>query len=193
MSDAGSRALIFLPGFSTAAQVSDLSGRGVGMDAVQAAVDRMRGRIEIDSRLGEGTRFLLRLPANALTTRLLVVEVGQDRYAVPFDQIAETARVGADRLMALGTGTACVLRDRTVPVLAALLGGTDGASLPAKLLVTHASGEPVALRVDGFGERIDAMVRRPTGLLAGMPSVAGTALLGDGGVLLVLNLPELVA
>lgn len=195
LSDAAALGLIFLPGFSTSAQVTSVSGRGVGMDAVQAAVDRMRGRIEIDSRVGEGTRFVLRLPANALTTRLLVVEVGQDRYAVPFDQIAETARVGAERLLPLGTGTACVLRDRAVPVLslAELLGGPDSGSLPARLLVTHASGEPVALRVDGFSERIDAMVRHPTGLLAGVPSVAGTALMGDGGVLLVLNLPELVA
>ena len=195
LSDTAALGLIFLPGFSTSAQVTSVSGRGVGMDAVQAAVDRMRGRIEIDSRVGEGTRFILRLPANALTTRLLVVEVGQDRYAVPFDQIAETARVGGERLVPLGTGTACVLRNRAVPVLslAELLGGAESGSLPARLLVTHASGEPVALRVDGFSERIDAMVRHPTGLLAGVPSVAGTALMGDGGVLLVLNLPELVA
>ncbi len=195
LSDSAALNLIFAPGFSTAAQVTGVSGRGVGMDAVQVAVDRLRGRIEIDSRIGKGTRFILRLPANALTTRLLVVEVGQDRYAVPFDQIAETARVNGDRIVPLGAGSACVLRDRTVPVLslAELLGGAPSTSLPAKLLVTQASGEPVALRVDGFSDRIDAMVRHPTGLLAGLPSVAGTALLGDGGVLLVLNLPELVA
>jgi two-component system chemotaxis sensor kinase CheA len=195
LTDAVALSLIFAPGFSTAKVVSDVSGRGVGMDAVQVAVDRMRGRIEIDSKIGKGTRFLLRLPANALTTRLLVVEVGHDRYAVPFDQIAETARVGGDRLVTLGTGTACVLRNRTVPVLslAELLGGVEGGADPARLLVTRASGEPVALRVDGFSDRIDAMVRAPTGLLAGVPSVAGTTLLGDGGVLIVLNLLELVA
>lgn len=194
LTDAATTALIFAPGFSTASAVTDVSGRGVGMDAVQAAVDRMRGRIEIDSRIGEGTRFVLRLPANALTTRLLVVEIGHDRYAVPFDQIAETARVSQDRLIPLGTGTACVMRGRTVPVLSLseLLGGAEARSDPARLLVTRASGEPVALRVDGFSDRIDAMVRAPTGLLSAVPSIAGTALLGDGGVLVVLNLPELV-
>ncbi len=195
LTDAAALALIFAPGFSTAATVTDVSGRGVGMDAVQAAVDRMRGRIEIDSRIGEGTRFVLRLPANALTTRLLVIEVAGDRYAVPFDQIAETTRIGRDRLMPLGSGTACILRERTVPVLslAELLGGAEAGSDPARLLVTRVGGEPVALRVDGFSDRIDAMVRAPTGLLAGVPSIAGTTLLGDGGVLIVLNLPELVA
>jgi two-component system chemotaxis sensor kinase CheA len=194
LADTAAMGLIFTPGFSTAASVGGVSGRGVGMDAVQAAVDRLRGRIEIDSVVGQGTRFRLRLPANALTTRLLVITVGNDDYAVPFDQITETARVGSDRLVPLGTGTACVMRNRTVPVLslAELLGGIDQQADPARLLVTHAAGEPVALRVDAFSERIDAMVRAPTGLLAGVPAVAGTTLLGDGGVLLVLNLTELV-
>jgi two-component system chemotaxis sensor kinase CheA len=194
LSDAGTLALIFAPGFSTAQAVSSVSGRGVGMDAVQAAIDRMRGRIEIDSVVGRGTRFTLRLPANAITTRLLVIDVANDRYAVPFDQIAETVRIGSDRLVPVGTGMACVLRDRTVPVLslAEMLGGTDSGASPVKLLVTRASGDPVALRVDGFHERLDAMVRPPSGLLANMPLIGGTTTMGDGAVLLVLNMAEVV-
>lgn len=195
LSDAGTLALIFAPGFSTAQTVSNVSGRGVGMDAVQAAIDRLRGRIEIDSVVGRGTRFTLRLPANAITTRLLVIEVARDRYAVPFDQIAETVRVERDRLVPVGTGIACILRDRTVPVLslAEMLGGIDSGASPVKLLVTRASGDPVALRVDGFHERLDAMVRPPSGLLAGMPLVGGTTMMGDGAVMLVLNMAEVVA
>ncbi|MES2147962.1 MAG: ATP-binding protein [Pseudomonadota bacterium] len=195
LSDAGTLALIFAPGFSTAQTVSNVSGRGVGMDAVQAAIDRLRGRIEIDSVVGRGTRFTLRLPANAITTRLLVIEVARDRYAVPFDQIAETIRVERDRLVPVGTGIACILRDRTVPVLslAEMLGGIDSGASPVKLLVTRASGDPVALRVDGFHERLDAMVRPPSGLLAGMPLVGGTTMMGDGAVMLVLNMAEVVA
>lgn len=194
LSDAGTLALIFAPGFSTAQAISSVSGRGVGMDAVQAAIDRMRGRIEIDSVVGRGTRFTLRLPANAITTRLLVIDVANDRYAVPFDQIAETVRIGSDRLAPVGTGMACVLRDRTVPVLslAEMLGGTDSGASPVKLLVTRASGDPVALRVDGFHERLDAMVRPPSGLLASMPLIGGTTTTGDGAVLLVLNIAEVV-
>lgn len=195
LSDAGTLALLFAPGFSTAATVTGVSGRGVGMDAVQAAIDRMRGRIEIDSTVGTGTTMVLRLPASAITTRLLVIEVARDRYAVPFDQIAETVRVPGERLIPLGAGTACVLRDRTVPVLslAELLGGVEPGALPARLLVTRASGDPVALRVDGFHERFDAMVRPPTGLLASVKLVGGTTVMGDGAVMLVLNMAELVA
>lgn len=188
-------ALIFAPGFSTAAQVSDLSGRGVGMNAVQTAIDRLRGRIEIDTGLGTGTTFRLRLPLDAITTRLLVVQAGLDRYGVRMDQVVETARVAADRLVPLGQGVACVLRDRTLPVLslAALVGGEDRATDPVRLLVARSGAEHVALRIDGFGRRIDATVRETRGLLAGVPGVAGTTILGDGEVLLVLDLPELIA
>ncbi|MBO9711447.1 chemotaxis protein CheA [Sphingomonas sp.] len=187
--------LIFAAGFSTAREVTGLSGRGVGMDAVKAAVERLRGRIDVESRPGKGTEFRLRLPLSAITTRLLVVRVGEDRYGVPLDQIVETAGIPADRIVPLGLGEACVLRDRTLPVLdlASLLGASSEAAPVARLIVTEADNAPVAVRVDAFGDRLDALVRERRGLLASVPGVAGTALLGDGGVLLVLNLPELVA
>ncbi|MEP9358335.1 chemotaxis protein CheA [Sphingomonas sp. KR3-1] len=195
LSDAAALRLIFAPGFSTAAQVTEVSGRGVGMDAVQAAVERLRGTIDIASEPGKGTRFRLRLPANALTTRLLVVEVGADRYGVALDQIVETVRIDSNALMPIGGGSACVLRGRTVPVLslASLLGSADRPAATAKLLVTRTGGERVALRVDGFAERIDTLVRPSSGILAGVPGVTGSTLLGDGSVLLVLDLPALAA
>lgn len=195
LSDAAALRLIFAPGFSTARATTAVSGRGVGMDAVQAAIDKLRGTIAIDSAPGQGTRFVLRLPANALTTRLLVVEAGGERYGVALDQIVETVRVGREALLPVGEGLACVLRGRTVPVLslAALLGGAQDDAPHAKLLVTRSAGERVALRVDGFAERLDTVVRPPSGLLANLPGIAGSALMGDGSVLLVLDLPELAA
>ncbi|MET3711734.1 two-component system chemotaxis sensor kinase CheA [Sphingomonas trueperi] len=195
LSDAAALRLIFAPGFSTAETVTGVSGRGVGMDAVQTAVEKLRGTIAIDSTLGQGTRFRLRFPANALTTRLLVVEAAGDRYGVALDQVVETVRVEQTALLPVGEGTACVLRGRTVPVLslACLLGGAEVPAAHAKLLVTSVEGERVALWVDDFADRIDAVVRPPSGLLAGVSGIGGATLLGDGGVLLVLDLPALVA
>lgn len=186
--------LILAPGFSTAAAVTEISGRGVGMDAVQSAVERLHGRIEISSVVGSGSRFALHIPLDAITTKLLIVRAGPDRYGVPLDQIVETARIAATDIHAVGQGRACVLRDRTVPLfdLGELLGVEAGGGDVARLVVTEAAGEAVALRVDGFDSRIDALVREGKGLLGALPGVAGTALLGDGAVLLVLDLPELV-
>jgi two-component system, chemotaxis family, sensor kinase CheA len=102
-------------------------------------------------------------------------------------------RIDDSALKPVGDGLACVLRGRTVPVLslATLLGGSARPASSAKLLITRSAGERVALRVDGFAERIDTLVRPPSGLLASLPGVTGAALLGDGGVLLVLDLPGL--
>lgn len=193
LTDAAALRLIFAPGFSTAGAVTEVSGRGVGMDAVQAAIDRLRGSIEIDSTAGQGTIFRMRLPANALTTRLLVVEVGGERYGVALDQVVETVRIDRSMLFPVGRGIACVLRDRTVPVLdlATLLDIRHAEGPHAKLVVTQSGGEPVALRVDDFAERIDTIVRPPTGMLSSARGVIGSALMGDGSVLLVLDLPEL--
>jgi two-component system chemotaxis sensor kinase CheA len=195
MDDAHAIRLIFAAGFSTASEVSAVSGRGVGLDAVQAAVQQLGGTTEIASTVGSGTTFVLRLPLNAIMTRLLIVAVGGDRYAVPLDRIIETASVPAERILAVGTGRACVLRERTLPVLelATMLGCEGEQASLTKLLVTEAATEPVGIIVDGFGERVDGIVRPKSGLLAGVPGIAGTTLLGDGGVLLVLDLAELAA
>ena len=195
LSDAQTIRLIFRAGFSTAATITGVSGRGVGMDAALAAIERLRGSIGIDSTPGAGTTFKLRLPVHAITTQILVVEVGGDRYGVALDQIVETTKVDADALRPLGTGIAVVIRDRTVPVLdlATLLGGGGQSGGSARLLVTQAGGDLVAIRVDGFGERIDTLVRPASGVLAAVAGITGTALTGSGDVLLVLDLSELVA
>ena len=195
MDDAHAIRLIFAAGFSTASEVSAVSGRGVGLDAVQTAVDDLGGTIEIASTVGSGTAFVLRLPLNAIMTRLLIVAAGGDRYAVPLDRIIETVSVPSEHILAVGTGRACVLRDRTLPVLelATMLGRESEPAPLTKLLVAEAATEPVAIIVEGFGQRIDGIVRPRSGLLSGVPGVAGTTLLGDGGLLLVLDLAELVA
>ncbi|MFD1612363.1 chemotaxis protein CheA [Sphingomonas tabacisoli] len=195
MSDAQAQRLIFMPGFSTTAAVSDVSGRGVGMDAVRTAVERLQGTIDIDSAMGTGTTFHVSLPLNAITTRLLTVSAGGEPYGLRLDQISETLRVAAAEIQPVGQGQACVIRNRTVPVvdLSRLLGHASLSSTTARLVVTEVTGEAVALRVDALGERIDAMVRGRAGLLASVPAIGGTALLADGGVLLVLDLLELAA
>lgn len=187
--------LVFAAGFSTANAVTEMSGRGVGMDAVRTTIERLGGRTEISSQAGKGTRVRLRLPLSAVTTRILTVRVGEDDYAVPVESIVETARVASERILRVGTGRAVVLRDRTLPFidLAALLGKKDGrTAADTRLLVTAASGEPVALGVDGFGTQMDVMLRPPAGLLAEARGLAGTTLLGDGRVLIALDLGELI-
>lgn len=195
LDDASAIRLIFLPGFSTAARTTELSGRGVGMDAVQAAIDRLAGTIAIESEVRQGTRISLRLPVHAIGTPLLVVAAGGQQFGIRLDQVAETTRIAADAIQPVGQGHACILRDRTVPILdlAQLLGLPPVSGAFARLVVTDAGSSRVALRVAQFGERFDATVRRHTGLLAALPSVSGTTMMADGSALLVLDLAELAA
>ncbi|MBI1684975.1 chemotaxis protein CheA [Caulobacter hibisci] len=194
MSDAALVDLIFLPGFSTAETVSSVSGRGVGMDAVRAAVTRLGGRVEIDSRPGLGTTVRLALPIRMVLAKLLVVESAGERFGLPLDGVAEIARVPADRIFPIRAGRAFVLRDEVVPLvdLAQALGAEAGPSSD-RVVVAGVGGEPVGFAVDAVVERIDAVVRPMAGLLAGARGVSGSTLTADGSVMLVLDLAELLA
>ena len=184
--------LVLRPGFSTASQVSDLSGRGVGMDVVRAAVEAMGGRVDLSSRPGQGTTCRLDLPVSMSLTRVLVVRVGAERFGLPMDRVAEVLRLPRQAIQEVHGGRAFVLRGRTVPLmtLADLLGlpDVDGAD-EVPTLAVFTGQELVGIAVDGFEERLDAALRPPDGLLAAMPNLLGTTLRGDGRVLLVLD-PE---
>lgn len=196
LDEAGVIDLIFAPGFSTAAAVGAVSGRGVGMDAVRAAVARLGGHCTVESRVGASTTIRLVLPRARSLVRLLLVEVGPERYGLPMEAVAELARVPRERIRDLAPGAATILRDRTVPVLhlADLLdlprgpGEIRAAPPEARLAVLRAGAEVVAIEVDRFAGRFDGLVR-PLPALAARPGLAGTTLAGDGRVLLVLD-PE---
>jgi two-component system, chemotaxis family, sensor kinase CheA len=195
MSDAAVLDLIFAPGFTTSSRVSEVSGRGVGMDAVRAALDGLGGRIAIESAIGQGTTLRLIIPQAVVITTILVVVISGERFGIPIDAIVETTRVGIERVSKIRSGLAFVLRDRTIPLmhLSALLG------LPAKgtpahhhnVVVARLGTELVGLEIDDTDERIDVLVRPMAGLLSSVPGFLGTALLGDGRVLMVLNIQEL--
>jgi two-component system chemotaxis sensor kinase CheA len=191
--------LVFMPGFSTAAQVSDLSGRGVGMDVVVTGVEKTGGSVSITSVKGEGTTVRLSLPLSMAVTRVMVVEAGGGMlFGIPMDHIVETVRVHHDAVRHLKQAEAFVLRDAVVPLirLDRLLGVPsplwigDGSDEDA-VLVVRIGGNMVGLVVDNFREGMDIILKPFDGILANIHGYSGSALLGDGRVLLVLNLKEL--
>jgi two-component system, chemotaxis family, sensor kinase CheA len=196
LDDRQAAALIFTPGFSIATAVTAVSGRGVGMDAVRAGVEALGGRVALESTQGAGTIVTLTLPQALMVTTVMSVLVGGERFGIPMDVVAETARIPVSRIVPIRAGEAFVLRDRTIPLLrlASLLrlGPGPRAAAHARVLICAFGAERVGVEVDGFGDRMDVLVRPLTGLLAGMQAVLGTALLGDGRVLLVLDVAALV-
>ncbi|HEY1944897.1 MAG TPA: chemotaxis protein CheA [Roseiarcus sp.] len=195
-SDAEILDLIFMPGFSTKDAVSDLSGRGVGMDAVRATVERIGGRVSVESDPGRGSRFRLTLPYSLMVTSVMTVEAGGQTFGIPLDSVVETLRLPRERIHPIGTGGAFVLRDRTIPLidLGQSLGATGERAGDSDALVVVASiaGQVGAVEVDRLGERMEVILKPLDGLLAGVGGVAGATLTGDGRVLLVLDLQELL-
>ena len=188
--------LIFTPGFSTAAEVTGLSGRGVGMDAVRRAVEKLGGRVTLESVLGQRTCVRFTLPFSIMMTRILTVEAAGQVFGIPLDSVVETIRLAEDRIVAIGGTQAFVARDRTIPLidLAETLGGVRAAvSAPeSNVVIVALGGQFGGLVVDRLGERMEVMLKPIDRLLAGTPGVSGTTLLGDGRVLIVLDTEELL-
>jgi two-component system chemotaxis sensor kinase CheA len=195
LDDQASIDLIFTPGFSSSSTVSSVSGRGVGMDVVRDAAQKLGGKVVVDSRSGHGTTVRFILPVTMVLTKVMVVTCGQERYGLALDTVVETVRVSAERIVSVRAGRAFQLRDAVVPLvsLGDLVGGTAaGPRSTERVVIARARGELVGFAVDAIVDRMDATVRPMTGLLAGAPGVIGATLLADGAVLMVLDPVELV-
>ncbi len=196
MTDAEALRLVFLPGLSTAEGVTDLSGRGVGMDAVRNAVEQAGGRVEIASTRGAGTSIRLVLPATMMITRVMMVETADALYGFPVTLVTGMQRVARNAIRRVKHAESVVLHDAVLPLvrlrrLLALPEDERPATHEA-VLVVDLGGHRVGLVVDAFRERADVVLKPMAGVLARLRGYAGTAVLGDGRLLLVLNLRELL-
>ena len=196
ITDDEARLLIFAAGFSTAERISDLSGRGVGMDVVRSAVEKAGGRISVTSELGRGTTVELSVPLSMAVTRIMTVTIGDRLFGIPMDAIAETVKLKRAQIVAIKDRSAFVLRNRIVPLvgLADLLDLPDAPAFgdEVAVLVVRVGVHTLGLAISAFGEGMEVILKPLDGILTGISGYAGTSLLGDGRVLLVLNLAELV-
>ena len=161
------------------------------MDVVRTTIERLGGRVTVSSRKGLGTTVRFTLPFTVMMTEVLTVEAAGQMFGVPMEAIVETVRVGRDAIAPVGAARAIVLRHRTVPVidLGLALGRASSASAAdATVLVVSVDGQWGGLEVDRLGEPMDVMLKPPEGLLASVQGIDGTTLLGDGRVLIVLDL-----
>jgi two-component system chemotaxis sensor kinase CheA len=185
---------IFAPGFSTAESISELSGRGVGLDVVRRNLERLRGRIEIDSQPGEGARFRLLLPLTLAITDGMLIRVNGDRYVLPLLNIQETFRPEPGMVKTVsGRGELVTMRGEVLPVvrLAHLLGKPTGPEI--RLLVVVAAAERrCALAIDELIGQQQVVSRAMHPALGQVAGVSGAAILGDGRVGLILDVAELI-
>src|SRR5579859_618564 len=196
--------LIFKPGLSTAKVVTDISGRGVGMDIVRANLDRLGGTISVDTRLGQGTRFEVALPLTlAIIPALLVHIAGSQRrparstFAVPLASVLEAVRVAASDIHTINQRPVVLLRGRVLPLLRLdeVLGGAEPSAARRPrweyIVAVRWAKLEMGLVVDALIGEQDLVIKSLGPLLGEAPGVSGAAILGDGRVALIMDVPGL--
>src|SRR3989442_2038984 len=188
---------VFLPGFSTAEKISDLSGRGVGMDVVRSNLTKLNGTIELESKLGGGTTVFLGLPLTLAILPVLLVEVGNEIYALPLRSVVETARIRATQLHRFEGSELLHLRGETVPLLRlrqifkvqyrADEKGSD------KVVILGIGEKRIALLVDNLIGQESTVIKPLGSYLHHCSGIAGATISGDGRVRLVLDPADLLA
>jgi len=185
-------ALVFAPGFSTAEKVTAVSGRGVGMDVVKRNIEKLRGKIEIDSEVGRGSTFRIKLPLTMAIIDGLVVRVGTDRFILPSTSVQRALRPTRESISTVqGRGEVLDLRGRLVPVhrLHRRFGIPCDAQNPWEgiVVIVEHSGKISALLVDEMVSKQEVVIKNLGAFMQSLPGVAGGAILGDGNIALILD------
>ncbi len=185
--------LVFLPGFSTKQQVTDISGRGVGMDVVQSRIRELSGQIQIQSELGRGSRFLIRVPLTLAILPTLLVQAGEDVYALPLARVMEVLHAPRTSLGWFDGRAVLDRRSHTLPLvdLRQWLDVTPAASPLLTIVVLQAGEARFGLVVDQVRGREEVVIKPLPKALRGLRGYAGATLIGDGRMALILDVDGL--
>lgn len=196
MSDREALQFIFRAGFSTKSnEVSDLSGRGVGMDVVNTAIEQINGTVELDTKMGAGTTFTIRLPLTLAIIRALMVTLGKQVYAFPLTNVSETIRITDNDIRRIGNNEVIVVRDKILPLarLGQMFNCTDCVQDNKMFVVILGSGEKkIAVVVDKLLGEQEIVIKSLGDYLGQLTGLSGACILGDGKVALIADVRGLV-
>ena len=186
--------LIFEPGFSTATTVTEISGRGVGMDVVRRTIEGLRGTISLETKEGKGTTVTLRLPLTLAIIDGLLIDVQGERYTIPMESVQEIVELPASNNKARQGGEFLDIRGQFVPFmrLHSVLGCTGAAATRQNVVVINSGGEKAGLVVDHILGTNQVVIKQMSKLHRGVNVVSGASILGDGSVALILDVAQLV-
>jgi len=188
--------LIFTPGFSTAAEVTDVSGRGVGMDVVKKNILRLKGVFDVDSVQGEGTKFTMKLPLTLAIIQALLVRVADELYSIPLDAVIESQRIDTADLRTVHGGEVITLRGQVVPLIRiAEFFRLDAPRDPDKVMIVIVGlqGRQVGLVVDSFQGEQEIVIKPLSDVIGRIAGISGATILGNGSISLIIDVHSLVA
>ncbi|MDI9611053.1 MAG: chemotaxis protein CheA [Archaeoglobales archaeon] len=187
------KALIFLPGFSTKDQATEISGRGVGMDVVKTTVEKLGGSLRVISEKEKGTKIRINLPPTVAIIKSLLVGVGKQVYAIPISNVVEAVYVDRKNLKSIHGNPFLIVRDKLIPAfkLSEIFGSENGKEREVGIIVERES-EKYALIVDSIVDQQEIVVKPLTGLLSKIRGFSGVTILGDGTVVPILDISSLL-
>lgn len=187
--------LIFHPGFSSAEKITDISGRGVGMDVVRTNIKNLKGSVNTYTEVGKGTRFTLILPLTLAIIDALMVNVAGQTYAIPLDAVSETTKIEAERLTDVKGRKAVTLRGEVLGIveLSEMLEfpGTEHLPEVLSVVVIHDNDRRLGLVVDRLLERQEIVIKPLGAYLGDLKGISGATIMGDGSVILILDPHEI--
>ena len=187
--------LVFTPGFSTAAKVTDVSGRGVGMDVVKKNILRLKGVFEVTTAAGVGTTFTIKLPLTLAIIQALLVRVADELYSIPLDSVIETQRIAASDVRTVHRSEVIQLRGSVVPLIRIrsffeLRERNDDAKL--MVVIVGLQGRTVGLVVDGFEGEQEIVIKPLSDVIGDIAGISGATILGNGSISLIIDVHSLV-
>jgi two-component system chemotaxis sensor kinase CheA len=188
--------LIFTPGFSTAEQITDVSGRGVGMDVVKKNILRLKGVFDVDSQQGVGTTFTMKLPLTLAIIQALLVRVADELYSIPLDAVIESQRIEAADVRTVHGGEVITLRGQVVPLIR--VGEFFRLNAPrdpnkVMIVIVGLQGRQVGLVVDSFQGEQEIVIKPLSDVIGRIPGISGATILGNGSISLIIDVHSLVA
>jgi two-component system chemotaxis sensor kinase CheA len=198
MSDREAYSLIFAPGFSTKVEISDISGRGVGMDVVKTGITKLNGTISIDSELGKGTRLEIKVPLTLAILPTLMIVVSEQTFALPLTNVNEIFHLDLAKTNIVNNQLTIVIRDRAIPLfylsdwLAPNKPTVEKGKGVGHVVIAQLGVQQVAFVVDALLGQEEVVIKALDKLLSGTPGMAGATITSDGGIALILDLPSLL-
>lgn len=187
--------LIFAPGFSTAEKVSDVSGRGVGLDVVRKALEYLNGTVQVESELGKYTRFIIKIPLTLAIIQALLVYVSDEIYAIPISNIIETRRVTDNDIIKIEGKDAIKIREEFISVLylnQVFNLPKDNSKNYNYLIVVGVADKKIGLVVDSLIGSQDIVIKPLKNAFTRIPAIAGSAILGNGAIALIIDINQLI-
>ena len=189
--------LIFLPGFSTAEKVTDVSGRGVGMDVVRTNINKINGSVDIRTAMGSGSTFVIRLPLTIAIIQALMVTIGSEVYAIPLQSVVETVKITREDIRTLSGSDVLNLRNQVLPLLRLrdefkTPPGDQDDTRKCYVVVVQLGSRLLGLIVDRLPYQEEVVIKSMGSLLSGIRGMAGATITGDGKVVLILDVGEIL-